>query len=296
MEQLGGWSGPWPAPAKLNLMLHVLGRRADGYHRLQTVFRFLDLRDELYFRVDPEGAVRREGDVAQVPAEGDLVARALQLLRRELGVEAGMRYRLSKSIPVGGGLGGGSSDAATALRVAPRLWDRPVALERLLMLARRIGADVPVFVAGSSAWAEGLGERLTPLVFEPAWYLVVDPGVSVATRAVFQDPELTRNTPPITIAAFLERGGVNDCQDVVRRRYPQVAAALEGLAAYGEPRLSGTGACVYLQFPDRKEAGKVQAALAGRWKSWVAKGLDRSPLLEALEGDVPRPPAGKQKA
>lgn len=272
---------PWPAPAKLNLFLHVLGRRADGYHELQTGFQFLDWGDSLGFEIRRDGAIDRSG-WGRVPAERDLVIRAAALLRERSGTGSGATIHLTKSLPVGGGLGGGSSDAATTLVALNRLWDAGLDPDALCDLGLELGADIPVFVRGHAAVAEGVGERLFPVEWPEAWYLVVDPGVAVSTRAVFEDPELTRNSPPTTIAGLLERGGRNDCEAVVRRRYPEVGRALDWLAGYGAACMTGTGGCVFATFETRGRAEELARQVPAPWRARVARGLNRSPLVERL--------------
>jgi 4-diphosphocytidyl-2-C-methyl-D-erythritol kinase len=283
-----GASRSWPAPAKLNLMLHVTGRRADGYHELQTVFQLVDLCDELHFDVDSSGEILRLEGPADVPAEQDLVVRAAQRLRQRAAElragdpQAGVRIRVRKRIPLGGGLGGGSSDAATTLVALNKLWGLGLKIDDLEAIGLELGADVPVFVAGTNAWAEGVGERLTPLELPPRWYLILHPGVHITTRDVFQAPELTRNSPLTTIAGFLGSGGRNDCEPVVRQRYPAVAEALDWLSRFAPARLTGTGSCMYASFERAADAERVAARVPDHWRSFVARGLDRSPLLAAL--------------
>ncbi len=273
----------WPAPAKINLFLHVTGRRADGYHELQTVFQFLDLCDRLRFTPLEEGRILRPHGAAGVPEEQDLVVRAARILRGQTGCRAGASIEVEKNIPLGGGLGGGSSDAATTLVVLNRLWGLGLDTDELARLGLQLGADVPVFVRGHAAWAEGVGERLQPLQPETPVYLLLHPGCEVATAAVFGDPALTRNTPPITIADFLRGGGRNDCEAVVRARYRQVDEAMRWLAAFAEPRLTGTGACIYAAFAEERRAREVAGQVPAPWRAWVVHGLNRSPLHEALE-------------
>jgi len=278
----------WPAPAKLNLMLHVTGRRADGYHELQTVFQLVDLCDELHFEVDTSGEILRLEGPGDVPAEQDLAVRAAHRLRQratELRTgdpRAGVRIRIRKRIPMGGGLGGGSSDAATTLLALNKLWGYSLKIEEIAAIGLELGADVPVFVAGRNAWAEGVGERLTPLELPPRWYLILHPGVHIATRDVFQAPELTRNSPLTTIPGFLGSGGRNDCEPVVRQRYPAVAEALDWLSRFAPARLTGTGSCMFAAFERAADAERVAARVPDHWRSFVARGLDRSPLLAAL--------------
>jgi 4-diphosphocytidyl-2-C-methyl-D-erythritol kinase len=273
----------WPAPAKLNLFLHINGRRADGYHDLQTVFQLLDWGDEIGIEVTDDPHIERiEGPAAIDPA-ADLAVRAALALQRATGARQGARIRVRKRVPVGGGLGGGSSDAATVLRVLNRLWGTSLAPAELASLGLALGSDVPIFVHGSSAWAEGRGEKLTPLELPEAWYLVVHPGVAVATAEIFQAPELTRNSPIITIRALSPGQTRNDCEPVVRSRYPAVAAALDWMGARATARLSGTGSCVFASFASAADAERVAARVPDEWSARVARGLNRSPLLAALE-------------
>ena len=272
----------WPAPAKLNLFLHVLGRRPDGYHRLQTVFQFLDLCDELSFAVDESGRVVRDYMLAGVPDDKDLCLRAARLLQRETGCTGGVRIDLVKRIPAGGGLGGGSSDAATTLLALNHLWglglDRPALAE----LGLRLGADVPVFVHGHAAWAEGVGERLSPLEPPERWYVVLCPPVHVSTASVFRDPQLTRPSPAITIRDFREGRTRNDLEAVVRARYPEVEAAIRDLSAFGPARMTGSGACVFLAVEDAAAGEAVLARRPGGCPGFVARGLNQHPLHRRL--------------
>jgi 4-diphosphocytidyl-2-C-methyl-D-erythritol kinase len=270
--------GPWPAPAKLNLFLHVTGRRADGYHTLQTVFQFLDYGDRLHFVPRADGVIRRFGGPPGVSDEADLCVRAARLLQETAGIRAGVDIYNDKRLPVGGGLGGGSSDAATTLWVLNRLWSAGMEPPPLAALGLRLGADVPVFLFGRAAWAEGVGELLTPVELPQPWYLVLEPAVSVSTAAIFADPELTRNTREMTISDFLSGGGHNDCEPVVRRRHPEIAAALDWLNPVAPARLTGTGACVFASFPTQDEAVSVWRRLPAGWSGFVARGENRSPL------------------
>jgi 4-diphosphocytidyl-2-C-methyl-D-erythritol kinase len=276
----------WPAPAKLNLFLHILGRRPDGYHELQTCFQFVDLCDEIIIEVRTDGLIRRAVEIPGLPAEADLCIRAAKALQAASGSALGADISLAKKIPVGGGLGGGSSDAATCLIALNHLWGIDWPLEKLAAIGLKLGADVPVFVHGRVAWAEGVGERLTPL-YPPqapmeANYLILKPNVFVSTAAVFQDPELTRNSAPITIHGFLASGGRNDCLGVVRRRYPEVAHALDWLSVYGSARLTGTGACVFLACENKDLAQEIMRKVPPEFECFLARGLNDSPLLEGL--------------
>lgn len=274
------WGAVWPAPAKLNLMLRILGRRADGFHELQTVFQFLDYGDELRFLPRDDGRITRPRGLPGLPADEDLAVRAAALLRRETGARGGVEIHVTKRIPDGGGLGGGSSDAATSLVALNHYWGTGLDRAQLQRLGAGLGADVPVFVGGRAAWAEGIGERLTPLSPEEPWYLVIAPGCRVPTADIFQDPGLTRNSAPITISRFLAQGGGNDCTEVVRRRYPAVAEALDWLGQLAPARLTGTGACVFAAFDDERGARDVSAEVPSKWLAFVAAGRNRSPLLD----------------
>lgn len=276
----------WPAPAKLNLFLHILGRRPDGYHELQTCFQFIDLCDEITLEVRTDGLIRRALEIPGLPAEADLCIRAAKALQEATGSKLGADIHLAKKIPVGAGLGGGSSDAATCLLALNHLWGVHWPKEKLAALGLKLGADVPVFVYGRVAWAEGVGERLTPL-YPPlapveANYLILKPNVFVSTAAVFQDPELTRNSAPITIHGFLASGGRNDCLSVVRRRYPEVAHALDWLSVFGSARLTGTGACVFLACENQGLAQEILRKVPPEFEGFLARGLNDSPLLEGL--------------
>jgi len=273
----------WPAPAKLNLFLRVVGRRADGYHDLQTVFRLLDWGDELRLRVRQDGAILRANEVPGVPAEADLVVRAARLLRAETGVALGAEIAVGKRIPMGGGLGGGSSDAATALVALNHLWGCGLDEDALAVLAHRLGADVPVFVRGRSAWAEGVGERLVPIALPRRWYVVLDPGEHVPTAALFQASELTRNAPPATISSFASgETAENAFEPVVRARHPKVAAALDWLSRFGRARLSGSGGCVFLETTSLAQARKVVRECPPAFAAQLAAGVEVSPLHQAL--------------
>jgi 4-diphosphocytidyl-2-C-methyl-D-erythritol kinase len=268
----------FPAPAKLNLFLHVLGRRADGYHLLQTVFRFIDRSDEIAIRVRRDEQVLRLNEVPGVPAEADLCVRAARLLQQVSGCRLGAELEVDKRLPVGGGLGGGSSDAATVLIALNRLWRLGLSRDDLGRLALQLGADVPVFVFGRNAFAEGVGERLQALDLKPAWYLVLEPQVAVSTAEIFSARELTRNSEAITIAAFLRGHGRNDLEPVACKRHPEIAHHLAWLRQYGKAAMTGSGACVFSEFETESEARRVFGQLPADMRGFVARGLERHPL------------------
>jgi 4-diphosphocytidyl-2-C-methyl-D-erythritol kinase len=276
----------WPAPAKLNLFLHVTGRRADGYHELQTLFQLIDLCDTVSIRVTEDGRIERPAGPAGVDPDSDLTVRAAKALQVATGCRAGATLRVTKRIPMGGGLGGGSSDAATVLLALNHLWRCGLSIDELAGIGLPLGADVPVFVRGSSAWAEGVGERLEAVELPERWFVVIHPGVAVPTRDVFQSPELTRNSPVITIRAFFGSAGLsgtrNDCEPVVRTRYPEVADALSWLGNFASARLTGTGSCIFASFATAIEAERVAARVPDCWRAFVARGLNVSPVHARL--------------
>ena len=285
-----------PAPAKLNLFLHVLGRRSDGYHELQTLFQFVDLADRVRLARRNDTFLRRATATPGVGEAEDLVIRAARLLREESGIDAGASISVEKRIPLGGGLGGGSSDAASVLVGLNRLWDLGMAPDRLAALGVTLGADVPVFVRGLAAWAEGVGERLVPVEPERPWYVLIVLPFAVSTAVVFRSPALTRNTPRIRMNSPL-RGGFetpaspvrvahllastrNDCEPVVRAMHPEVGEALDWLSRYGAARMTGTGATVFAPFGSRERAVEVANSVPPPWRGLTARGLNRSPLLD----------------
>jgi 4-diphosphocytidyl-2-C-methyl-D-erythritol kinase len=272
----------WSAPAKLNLFLHVTGRRPDGYHELQTVFQLIDLCDTIAISVRADGRIERPDGPAGVDPESDLTVRAARALQAATGSRLGATLRVRKRIPMGGGLGGGSSDAASVLLGLNELWGCRMPVDELARLGLPLGADVPVFVRGSSAWGQGVGEDLQPLELPESWYVVIHPGVAVGTRDVFQSPELTRNSPIITIRAFFESGGRNDCEPVVRARFPEVADALDWLGRFAPARLTGTGSCIFAPCATAIDAERLAARVPDRWTSYVARGLNVSPVHELL--------------
>ena len=280
------WSH-WPAPAKLNLFLRITGRRQDGYHELQTLFRLLDWGDRLRFRLRDDGLIRRHGiPVAGVAEADDLAVMAAKRLQMSAKCGKGADIFIEKRIPTGGGFGGGSSDAATTLVALDWLWETGLGMAALAGLGLQLGADVPVFVRGDNAWAEGIGERLTPLVLPPAWYVLADPGVHASTASLFRLPELTRDAAPVTIADFVS--GVplgNAFEPVLRVREPAVEAVFAALSQIGSPHLTGSGSGCFVEFASRESAEAALAALPPGLNAWLAAGATRSPLQTALEAN-----------
>ena len=269
-----------PAPAKINLFLHIVGRRPDGYHLLQTAFRMLDWGDEITLLRRDDGLILRTTDVPGVPAEADLVVRAARALQAASGSAFGAEIGVLKRIPMGGGLGGGSSDAASVLLALNRLWGCGLSRRALQEIGLKLGADVPFFVFGETAFAEGVGEALSPLVVPPAWYVMVAPPVSVPTAEIFSAKELTRDTEILIMQGFAAHKTRNDMQAVVCVKYPEVAESLEWLSRYGDARMSGSGACLFAPFGTEGQARQVAASAPSGWKVWVAQGLDRHPLKD----------------
>ena len=276
-------SRQWPAPAKLNLILHITGQRQDGYHLLQTVFQFIDFSDLLDFNIRDDAVITRQSNWQGVAEADDLIVRAARSLQQESTCQLGADINLQKRLPAGGGLGGGSSDAATTLVALNHLWGLGFTVDRLADIGLKLGADVPVFVRGNAAWAEGVGEQLTVIEPEELWYLVICPDCFVSTQEVFNSTDLTRNTPAIRIRDFLEDGGHNDCESVVRNLYPEVAKALDWLGQFAEAKMTGTGSCLFAGFDKQQQAESVYEKLPQGWKGFVVKGLNHSPLLTRLE-------------
>ncbi len=266
------------APAKINLFLHVVGRRADGFHLLQSVFRLLDFGDTIHIAVRHDGVIRRTHDVPGVPEAQDLAVRAARLLQEFTGCRLGADVAVEKRIPMGGGLGGGSSDAATVLLALNRLWGLDLSRKQLIQLGLKLGADVPFFVFGENAWVEGIGEELQPISLAPACYAVLTPPVHVATPKIFAQEDLTRDTIPAKMAAFSEGYGRNDLQPVVCRMYPEVASCLDWLKKFGDARMSGSGASVFVELPTMEAAEQVVAARPEKMRGFAARGLDQHPL------------------
>lgn len=269
-----------PAPAKLNLFLHVVGRRPDGYHLLQTLFRFIDLQDTLQFELRDDGEVHRTNNVEGVAEEQDLCVRAARLLQAETGCKLGVDIGIEKRIPMGGGLGGGSSDAATTLIALNRLWSLGLSRERLMQLGLQLGADVPVFVFGENAFAEGVGEALQAYSLPEAWYVVLFPSVHVPTAQIFTHPELTRDSVSSTMRALSmpQTQLRNDLQQVACKLYPEVARHIDSLSHYGKAMMTGSGACVFAEFESRDQAESVLQKLPKEMRGVVAQGLKKHPL------------------
>ncbi len=272
-----------PAPAKLNLFLHITGRRADGYHLLQTLFIFLDYGDTIHLTLRHDGIIRRVAGNESVPESTDLMIRAAQLLQQHTGTTLGVDIAIEKVLPMGGGLGGGSSDAATVLRGLDKLWQCHLTLDELALLGLQLGADVPVFVRGQAAWAEGVGELLTPVSAPEKWYLVVVPDAHVNTREIFSNLLLTRNCEPITMATFLTGATQNVFEPVVRKLHQNINQTFEVLNLYNKPRLTGSGACVFAEFDTQTQAIQIKQKLPSSWNTFVAQGKQMSPLANQLK-------------
>ncbi|GGW75967.1 4-diphosphocytidyl-2-C-methyl-D-erythritol kinase [Alteromonas halophila] len=273
----------WPSPAKLNLFLHILGRLDSGYHQLQSLFQILDYGDRLAFDINRSSTVQLDTHIVGVAHDDNLIVRAARLLKPHAATDAGVRIFLDKQLPMGGGIGGGSSNAATTLVALNHLWQCNLTEDALAELGLSLGADVPIFVRGRTAFANGVGEELTPAPLAPCWYLVVNPGVHVSTGEVFSLPELPRNTPALSWASYSFENTRNDCQQIVCDHYPEVANLLHWLVHYAPSRMTGTGACVFATFTDQNEASEVQAKLPAEWTSFVAKGVNLSPLQQKLQ-------------
>lgn len=273
----------WPAPAKLNLFLHITGRRHDGYHLLQTAFQFVDYGDSLTIRVTDSNKITLSPSLPGVPDNDNLIIRAAKLLQQTADIHQGAHIHLAKKLPMGGGLGGGSSDAATTLVALNQQWRCQLSEDELAGLGLQLGADIPVFVRGRAAWAEGVGELLTTISPPEPWYLVVIPDCQVSTGEIFSATELTRDCEPIKISGFLSGEGSNVCEAVVKRRYPAVAEAFDWLAKYANPKMTGTGACIFASFETAAKAQQVWHQLPVKWQGFIAKGCNQSPLLAAID-------------
>lgn len=270
-----------PAPAKLNLFLHITGRRADGYHTLQTLFQFLDQADTLHFSRRDDARIQLQADMPGVAADDNLIVRAALALQTATHCHLGVDIRLDKTLPMGGGLGGGSSDAATTLLGLNALWQTGLSLAQLADIGLKLGADVPVFIHGHAAWAEGVGEQLQPVDIPEPWYVVLTPDAHISTAAAFSHPELTRNSDPITLRAFSAGAARNDFEKVVRQLSPAVDAALQWLAQHGAARMTGTGACVFLACSDADHAARILAA--SPVQGFISRGQNVSPAHRALD-------------
>ncbi len=274
-----------PAPAKLNLFLHITGQRKDGYHLLQTVFQFLDYSDQIHLSLNDTGEIRRvvaDTLMQSIPESEDLTLRAAALLQQKTGVKQGIDISVNKILPMGGGLGGGSSDAATVLLGCNQLWNCGLSRDELAEIGLQLGADVPVFVRGFSAWAEGVGEQLTPIEPVESWYIVVRPNDSISTVEIFRQEGLTRDCQPITIAHFLAGHGINVLESEVRKLSPEVDEALNWLSAYSPARLTGSGSCIFSAVSDKQTAENILNKLPEKWKGFIAKGRNISPLESFL--------------
>lgn len=269
------------SPAKLNLMLHITGQREDGYHNLQTVFQFIELFDELEFKVTDDGCIRRVHASTEVAEENDLVIKAARLLQQRFSVPMGVDISIQKRIPMGGGLGGGSSDAATTLMALNRLWKLGLNQQELQSIGIQLGADVPVFIHGQSAWAEGIGDELTTIDLPEPWYLIIHPYIFVSTADIFAAKELTRDCHPLTIRAFLEGRGSNVCEAVACKLYPEIQQAIDWLNQFSPTRMTGTGACIFAAFGSADKAKFVLSQLPEIWNGYVARGLNINPVAKA---------------
>ncbi len=272
-----------PAPAKLNLFLHICGRRDDGYHDLQTVFQFLDYNDTLEFQLRQDNQINVTPALAGIKPQDNLIYRAASALQAASKEKLGVDITLHKKLPMGGGIGGGSSDAATTLVALNQLWQTSLNKQALQQIGLKLGADVPIFIHGQSAWAEGIGERLQAIELPEPWYLVLIPPCHVSTAEIFSHQQLTRNTPAIRIAAFLESGGRNDCETLVKKLYPEIEIALNWLTQFSPAQMTGTGACVFAQFASKDEANAVLRQVPESLQGFIAKGVNQSPLYQALD-------------
>ena len=283
-----------PAPAKLNLFLHVTRRRPDGYHLLQTVFQLIDFNDLLHFEVRDDGLIRRSTDIPGVPEQNDLIVRAAKLLQSAIQAKGeiasdrlGSNISIEKNLPMGGGLGGGSSDAATTLMALNHLWQGGLSREELMVLGLQLGADVPFFLFGRNAFAEGVGESLQKLDTPALWFVIIDPGVAIPTEIIFSSSELTRDTKPIIITeisiASNRLFGKNDLEPVAAKQFPKVANAIRWLSNYGDARMTGSGACVFCGFSQEEQADKVLKLVPSHWKAWKATAMQEHPLAGFLD-------------
>lgn len=284
-----------PSPGKINLFLHVLGRRPDGYHLLQTAFQFIDFCDYLTFKLRSDSQIKLEAPSLDFPTEHNLIYRAAMLLRDYTGVTKGIEISVEKNIPLGGGLGGGSSNAATTLLILNLLWDTGLTLDELLTLGLKLGADLPIFIDGRASFAEGVGEQLEPVIYPEKWLLIVMPPCSVDTGKIFVDSQLTRNTPPITIAEFFEKGGHNDCEPVARKHFPEIANALDWLGQYVPVKMTGTGSSIFAMFEDKETALQIFKKIPEPLTGIIVKGLNSSPLHSTIKNLFGVSPSGKAR-
>jgi len=280
------WKARWPAPAKLNLMLRIVGRRVDGYHLLQTVFQFVELCDWIRFHPDVSGRVSLKNTLPNVAESEDLTVRAAVLLKAVTGCPQGVCIEVEKNLPMGGGLGGGSSDAATVLVVLNQLWGLQLSTEKLMELGLSLGADVPIFVFGRASWAEGVGEKIEPIILPEPWVVIIKPDCHVNTKEIFCADELTRDSKSIKISDFTAGQHQNDCLDVVCQRYPLVKNALADLSAFSDAKLTGTGACVFAQFDSEINANKAYQSLKLKWQAHLSKCINESPLFSMMNSGV----------
>lgn len=275
-----------PAPAKLNLFLHITGRREDGYHLLQTVFQILDYSDEIHLRLRHDGLIQKVKGLEDIPPESDLCVRAAKLLQSASKSPLGVDISIHKKLPIGGGIGGGSSDAATVLHGLNKLWQCGLSIEQLAELGMKLGADVPIFIHGNSAWAEGIGEQLTPLKLQEKWFFVLHPKIFASTAEIFADQALTRDSEPLKIARFLRGNDFEEQSNVfeviLKKKYPEIANAMDWLSDFSPARLTGTGSCIFASFNRQDDAQKVLEQLPQKWQGFVAKGVNTSPLMKAL--------------
>lgn len=283
LNNQSAWAQKWPAPAKLNLMLRIVGQRSDGYHLLQTVFQFVELCDWLIFHPIEDGSVRLLKALPSVAESEDLTVKAATLLKAETACKKGVCIEVEKILPIGGGVGGGSSDAATVLVVLNRLWDLNLPVEKLMQLGLLLGADVPVFIYGHSAWAEGIGEEIKKIIVPEQWVVIIKPDCHVNTKEIFLAKELTRNSKSITISDFITGSHINDCVSVVCQYYPSVKRALVDLSEFSDSRLTGTGACVFALFNSEFDAFKAYESLKSKWQVYVSKCVNESPLFSKLK-------------
>jgi 4-diphosphocytidyl-2-C-methyl-D-erythritol kinase len=271
------------SPAKLNLMLHITGRRDDGYHLLQTVFQFIDLYDHLTFEITEDGSITRSSSQTSVDEADDIILIAARLLQSKYQISLGLRYSIEKNIPIGGGLGGGSSNAATTLMVLSKLWRLNLERSDLVILGLELGADVPVFIEGDSAWASGVGEDLIPLDLPKPWYVVIYPKIFVSTGEIFASEQLTRNCDPITIRDFLAGDGCNVCEPIVCQLYPDIQKSIDWLSQYSKAKMTGTGACIFASFDSLEQAESVRSLAPDYWSAFVVKAMNRNPVIEQCE-------------